>query len=114
MLAALVSRKRQPWPKCPRSHFPLVLREKESTADEFDAMWKIVSMLSIDNPKLSLTLCQLDKPVLHFYYQKVSKSRFHLEEMQDNQGLHQWLLAHCDKLSNCLWISPLKIWSMDS
>ncbi|GFV10420.1 hypothetical protein TNCV_1950711 [Trichonephila clavipes] len=34
-------RKRQPWPKCPQSHFPLDLCERESTADEFDAMWKI-------------------------------------------------------------------------
>ncbi|GFT45175.1 hypothetical protein TNCV_1544351, partial [Trichonephila clavipes] len=42
VLTALVPRKRQPWPKCPQSHFPLDLCERESTADEFDAMWKVM------------------------------------------------------------------------
>ncbi|GFU03641.1 hypothetical protein TNCV_199811 [Trichonephila clavipes] len=39
---ALVPRTRQSWPKCPQSHFPLDLCERESTADEFDAMLKVV------------------------------------------------------------------------
>ncbi|GFX53162.1 hypothetical protein TNCV_361571 [Trichonephila clavipes] len=39
---ALVPRKRQPWPKYPQSHFPPDLRERGSTADEFDSMWKVV------------------------------------------------------------------------
>ncbi|GFV23155.1 hypothetical protein TNCV_894451 [Trichonephila clavipes] len=37
----LVNRERQPLPKCPQSHFHLDLCERKSTADEFDAMWKI-------------------------------------------------------------------------
>ncbi|GFX43790.1 hypothetical protein TNCV_4110691 [Trichonephila clavipes] len=41
VLTALVPRKRQPWPKCPQSHFPLDLCERESTADEFYVMWKV-------------------------------------------------------------------------
>ncbi|GFX55446.1 hypothetical protein TNCV_267341 [Trichonephila clavipes] len=38
----LIPGKRQPWPKCSQSHFSLDLCERESTADEIDAMWKVV------------------------------------------------------------------------
>ncbi|GFX03223.1 hypothetical protein TNCV_1701071 [Trichonephila clavipes] len=79
------------------------LCERESTSDEFDAMWKVVLTWRVLTLQRYLShVANWTSAVLHFYYQAVSKSLFHLEEMQENQGPHQWLLAHSEKPSNRL------------
>ncbi|GFW30682.1 hypothetical protein TNCV_456191 [Trichonephila clavipes] len=80
-----------------RENFKNDLCERESTVDEFDALWKVVLtwlVLTLQHI-ISHTLPTGQVLYLHFYYQTVSKSLLNLEEMKENQGPHQWLLAHC-------------------